>query len=249
FVWHEFCDWYLEFIKPALYGNKGELEEKSSKKVLWRVLHDTLILLHPITPFVTEEIWHILPGTEGSIMKATFPTNETVLSTIPFDPDAVVEMELIMAMVNGIRNIRGEMNITPSQPLGVLVQTPDEKSRRLLEQNQEFVINLARLDSFKVEPVGEKPKGTATAIVGETLISVFLEGIIDFGQEVVRLEKEIAKIDTEVEKLNKKLNNPGFVNKAPEAVVDKVKGLHLEYVEKKDKLTVNLNKIQSLQSE
>ena len=249
FVWHEFCDWYLEFIKPALYGNKGELEEKSSKKVLWRVLHDTLILLHPITPFVTEEIWHILPGTDGSIMKATFPTNETVLSTIPFDPDAVEEMELIMAMVNGIRNIRGEMNISPSQPLGVLVQTPDEKSRRLLEQNQEFVINLARLDSFKVEPVGEKPKGTATAIVGETLISVFLEGIIDFGQEVVRLEKEIAKIDTEVEKLNKKLNNPGFVNKAPEAVVDKVKGLHLEYVEKKDKLTVNLNKIQLLQSE
>jgi len=249
FVWHEFCDWYLEFIKPALYGNKGETEQQSSKKVLWRVLHDTLILLHPITPFVTEEIWQILPGTEGSIMKATFPTDEKAFNTIPFDPDAVAEMELIMAMVNGIRNIRGEMNISPSQPLEVLVQTGDEKIIHLLEQNQEFIINLARLERFQVESAGEKPKGTATAIVGNALISVFLEGIIDFGQEVVRLEKEIAKIDTEIEKLNKKLNNPGFVNKAPEAVVDKVKSQHLEYAEKKEKLTSNLSRIQSLQSE
>jgi valyl-tRNA synthetase len=249
FVWHEFCDWYLEFIKPALYGNKGELEEQSSQKVLWRVLHDTLILLHPITPFVTEEIWHILPGTEGSIMNATFPSDERVFNAIPFDPDAVVEMELIMAMVNGIRNIRGEMNISPSQPLEVLVQTADEKTKSLLRQNQEFIINMARLDSFKAESAGEKPKGTATAIVGEALISVFLEGIIDFAQEVIRLEKEIAKIDAEVEKLNKKLNNPGFVNKAPEAVVDKVKAQHSEYVIKNEKLIANLNRIQSLQSE
>ncbi len=249
FVWHEFCDWYLEFIKPALYGNKGETEEQSSKKVLWRVLHDTLILLHPITPFVTEEIWHILPGTEGSIMKATFPTEEKVFGAIPFDPDAVSEMELIMAIINGIRNIRGEMNISPSQSLEVLVQTSDEKTKTLLEQNREFVINLARLTNFTVESMGEKPKGTATAIVDQAIISVYLEGIIDFGKEVARLDKEIAKIDSEVEKLNKKLNNPGFVNKAPEAVVDKVKTQYLEYVEKKEKLTVNLEKIQSLQSE
>ncbi|MCD6584865.1 MAG: valine--tRNA ligase [Desulfobacteraceae bacterium] len=248
FVWHEFCDWYLEFIKPALYGNKGEIEEKSSKKVLWRVLHDTLILLHPITPFVTEEIWHILPGTDGSIMKATFPTDEKASKAIAYDPDAVTEMNLIMAMINGIRNIRGEMNISPSQSLKVLVQTSDEETSRLLEQNQEFIINLARLNGFAVESMGEKPKGTATAIVDQALISVYLEGIIDFGKEVTRLEKEILKIDTEIDKLNKKLNNPGFVNKAPEAVVDKVKGLHLEYVEKKDKLTANLDKIQSIQS-
>lgn len=249
FVWHEFCDWYLEFIKPALYGNKGETEENSSKKVLWRVLHDTLILLHPITPFVTEEIWHILPGTEGSIMKATFPTDEKASRTIAYDPDAVSEMDLIMAIINGIRNIRGEMNISPSQALKVLVQTPDEKTNGLLLQNQEFIVNLARLNSFAVESLGEKPKGTATAIVDQALISVYLEGIIDFGKEVVRLEKEITKIDSEIEKLNKKMNNPGFVNKAPESVVDKVKNQYQEYVEKQEKLTANLDKIQSLQSE
>jgi len=249
FVWHEFCDWYLEFIKPALYGNKGETEETASKKVLWRVLHDTLILLHPITPFVTEEIWHILPGTEGSIMKATFPTDEKASKAIAYDPDAVSEMDLIMAIINGIRNIRGEMNISPSQALKVLVQTPDEKVNSLLAQNQEFIVNLARLIGFAVAPMGEKPKGTATAIVDQALISVYLDGIIDFGKEVVRLEKEITKIDAEIEKLNKKLNNPGFVNKAPAAVVDKVNVQYQEYVEKKEKLTVNLDKMKSLQSE
>jgi valyl-tRNA synthetase len=154
-----------------------------------------------------------------------------------------------MAIINGIRNIRGEMNITPSQSLKVLVQASDEKTKTLLEQNQEFIVNLARLNGFAVEPMGEKPKGTATAIVDQTLISVYLEGIIDFAKEVARLEKEITKIDAEVDKLNKKLNNPGFVNKAPEAVVEKIKNHYQEDAEKKVKLTAHLNKIQSLQSE
>lgn len=249
FVWHEFCDWYLEFIKPALYGNKGDAEEQSSKRVLWRVLHDTLILLHPIIPFVTEEIWHILPGTKSSIMQATFPSDETVSGTISLDPDAVKEMDLIMAVITGVRNIRGEMNISPSKPLDVLVQAADENTRNLLEQNREFVTDLARLDSFVVKPVGEKPKGTATAIVDQAIISVHLEGIIDFAQEAARLEKEIAKIDVEIVKLDKKLTNPGFVNKAPEEVVGKVKLQHQEYIEKKEKLTANLGRIQSLQAE
>ena len=248
FVWHEFCDWYLELIKPALYGNKGEAEQQSSQKVLWRVLHDTLILLHPIVPFVTEEIWHILPGADGSIMRATFPTDDPASKDISFDPDAVRDMGLIMAVITGIRNIRGEMNIAPSKALEVMVQTSDDSLTGLLKLNQEFIIDLARLAAFSVLPMGEKPKGTATVIVEDAVISVFLEGIIDFSQEAARLEKEIAKIDAEIDKLDKKLNNPGFVNKAPDAVVAKVRDLHQEFADKKLKLAGNLEKVQSLQS-
>jgi len=249
FVWHEFCDWYLEFIKPALYGNKGAGEQASSKKVLWRVLHDTLILLYPITPFVTEEIWHTLPGTEGSIMKAAFPSDASEFKEMALDPAAVTEMSLIMAVINSIRNIRGEMNISPSRVLSVLIQSLDDPTKNILTENQEFIINLARLEELRIETVGEKPKGTATAIVDQAVVSVFLKGIIDFGAEAGRLEKEISKIDVEIDKLNRKLSNPGFVNQAPAPVVEKTKDQFAENVEKKEKLAVNLKRIQSIQSE
>jgi valyl-tRNA synthetase len=245
FVWHELCDWYLEFIKPALYGNKGESEKKSTLGVLWRVLRDTLVLLHPIVPFVTEEIWHKLPGTDGSIMKATFPSDKRMLESIPADQDAVVQMGVVMEAINGIRNIRGEMNISPSKTLDVLIQSGDDATRQLIVQNQDYIISLARLNALTVEAAGEKPKATATAIIDQAVISVFLEGVIDFTQEVTRLQKEIGKIDTEIEKLDKKLNNKGFTSKAPEAVIDKVKAQHHALAEKKEKLSLNLVKIQS----
>ncbi|RJP86257.1 MAG: valine--tRNA ligase [Desulfobacteraceae bacterium] len=249
FVWHEFCDWYLEFIKPALYGNKGKAEQQSAKNVLWRVLHDTLILLHPIIPFITEEIWDKLPGANGSIMQATFPSFDDTLSPIAFDPDAVEQMTLVMAVINAIRNIRGEMGISPSQALRVLIQSSDEKTRHLIDQNQEFIVNLARLNDLAIAAAGEKPKATATAVADQAVILVYLEGIIDFGKEAARLEKEITKINVELEKLDKKLNNQGFINQAKPEVVDKTKEQRQGYTEKRDKLAVNLEKIKSIQAE
>jgi valyl-tRNA synthetase len=247
FVWHEVCDWYLEFIKPALYGKKGKAAETTAKKVLWRVLHDTLILLHPIVPFVTEEIWQKLPGVNGSIINASFPITDPS-SIVASDLTAVEEMQVIMDVINGVRNIRGEMNISPSKTLDVLVQSDDESTRKLLDQNQEFIINLARLSSFKVETAGEKPKATATAVLNRATISVFLAGIIDFAKEAERLEKEIAKINIEIDKLDKKLNNPGFINKAPEAVVAKTKDQHQELTDKVVKFKTNLEKVKLLQA-
>jgi valyl-tRNA synthetase len=248
FVWHEFCDWYLEFAKPALYGNKGEEAQRAAKNVLWRVLHDTLILLHPIIPFVTEEIWDKLPGAQGSIMRATFPALEKTLAPIALDPDAAEQMTLVMAVINAIRNIRGEMGISPSLALKVLIQSGDEKTRQLLTQNQEFIVNIARLNDLAITPAGEKPKATATAVADQALILVYLEGIIDFGKEVARLEKEVAKAAGELEKLDKKLANPGFVNQAKPEVVDKVREQRQEYAEKCDKLALNLEKIKSIQA-
>ncbi len=245
FVWHEFCDWYLEMIKPALYGNTDASERQGALSTLWRVLKDTLVLLHPFIPFVTEEIWHHLPGVTGSIMGAVYPGDADDTKRFS-DAESEKEMRLVMSMINGIRNIRGEMNIGPAQTLKVLAQAADDDSRRLLSDQQDIVINLARLESFDIQGAGEKPKATATAIVDDVVVSVFLEGIIDFEKEAARLEKEIAKLDGEIRKASAKLENQDFMAKAPAAVIEKNKAIHDELTGKREKVMVNLKRIQSI---
>jgi valyl-tRNA synthetase len=248
FVWHEFCDWYLEAIKPALYGNQGEDRQHATLGVLWRVLHDTLILLHPVIPFVTEEIWEKFPGTEGSIMQATFPADAPAAETIAEDTQAEAAMQIITQVITGIRNIRGEMNIAPGLKLNATVQTNDGDVNAPLQAHQDLVSNLARLESLVIEPLGEKPKAAATAVIDGATIFVSLEGIIDFGQEAARLQKEIGKIDTELSALNNKLGNEDFLNKAPEAVVNKVKHQQAAFSEKRQALEMHLTRIEALAS-
>jgi len=246
FVWHEFCDWYLEAAKPALYGKWGEDCRQAALSVSWRVLHETLILLHAFIPFVTEEIWHLLPGTAGSIMKAVYPSDAPDFDQITSDPAAETDMTLVMEIITGIRNIRGEMNISPSLNLSVLVQTDNAAHQSLVRENQELIANLARLEALDVAPAGEKPRATATAIVDECLISVYLEGVIDFAKESQRLEKEIGKLDKEILALAKKLENENFISKAPDEVIEKARNQHKEYVEKQEKLKNNLHTIQTI---
>jgi valyl-tRNA synthetase len=244
FVWHEFCDWYLEAIKPALYGNQGEQKQASTQKVLWRVIKDILILLHPFVPFVTEEIWHKLPGTEGSIMRAAFPS----FSDGSFESlEAEQEMDLIIGVITGIRNIRGEMNLAPSMNLEVTVQAEAESTREIIDRYQELVIHLARLKSLSIELPGERPKTAATAVVKDVTLFASLEGIIDFAKERQRLTKEIAKVDQELAGVSKKLNNENFLSKAPADIVAKVKDKHAGLEEKKQKIEANLDRIQELE--
>ena len=243
FVWHEFCDWYLESIKPCLYGKEEEGRRQSTTGVLWFVLRNTLILLHPFIPFVTEEIWHKLPGTEGSIMKAVFPLDSPDDACCFHDQEAESTMELITEIISGIRNVRGEMNIPPSSLLDVSVQSQDTTTREIIKKHRDIVINLAGLKNLAVEQTGEKPKASATAIVGNAAIFVSLEGIIDFAKEAKRLEKEVGKLSVELSALSKKLNNEDFLHKAPESVVEKVKEKHRVILEKQQKLEANLERI------
>ena len=240
FVWHEFCDWYLEAIKPALYDKEGQEKVEVTRAVLWRVLRDTLVLLHPFIPFVTEEIWHHMPGTDGSIMKAAHPADAA--ETFQY-PESEAEMALVMEVITGIRNVRGEMNIAPSLSLQVQVQSEDEPTRQIITSHQDLIINLAKLDSLTVEKLGQRPKSSATAVVSRASIFVSLEGIIDFAKETNRLEKEIKKLAAELGTVAKKLGNEGFLNKAPADVIEKVRQKQSALLEKQQKIQTNLDKI------
>ena len=246
FVWHEFCDWYLEAIKPALYGNLGDKARDATRSVLWRFTRATLILLHPFIPFVTEEIWDKLPGAEGSIMQARFPLDNPETADIVESPEAEAQMEMIMGVITGVRNVRGEMNIQPSATLDVIVQSPDDATRTAIESQNAMITDLARLKSFTVTPPGERPKYAATAVLENAAVFVSLEGILDIEKEVIRLEKEMTKIDKELTGISKKLNNEDFLAKAPEDVVEKVREKHRGLMEKRQKLDVNMEKIQAL---
>ena len=246
FVWHEFCDWYLEIIKPTLYAKEKQNERQSTLSVLWRVLHDILLLLHPFMPFVTEEIWHKLPGTEGSIMRAAFPATSSDYLITEKDTEAESKMEVITEIISGIRNIRGEMNIAPSLTLEASVQSQNESKIETIKQYQDIIINLARLKSFSVSESGIKPKSSATAIVNGASIFVSLEGIIDFAKEASRLEKEINKLAKELSAVSNKLSNKNFLNKAPADVVEKVKEKNMALLEKQQKLQANLEKIKKI---
>jgi valyl-tRNA synthetase len=248
FIWHELCDWYLEAIKPCLYGHKGEEKKNAALSVLWRVLHDTLILLHPFVPFVTEEIWHKLPGTKGSIMKAVFPSDEKDFASLSCDPESESMMDLIIGIITGIRNVRGEMNIPPSASIDVVLQSDDDAMKRTLSSNSDLIINLAGLKSFSVEKPGTRHKKAAMTVVGGATLYVSLEGVIDFSKEKERLEKELAKLKGEIAALVKKLRNDDFLSKAPEEIVDKVKEKHKILIEKQQKLGTNLDKIRSIEA-
>ncbi|MCK5514840.1 MAG: class I tRNA ligase family protein, partial [Deltaproteobacteria bacterium] len=241
FIWHEFCDWYLEMAKQNLYGQDESLKQ-SSRSVLQKVLTGVLRITHPFMPFVTEEIWQRLPDTEGSIMVAEFP----VASDFIFDEEALKEMELVKGVITGVRNIRGEMNIPPSKQVNILMEIPDRGDRDIIRRNIGHIQNLARVDSASAEAVVAKPEASATAVFGENQVHVILEGLLDFKEEKERLRKQIKAIEKEMAVANKKLNNKQFLEKAPTQIVEEVREKVGSLGNKLEKLNQNLNLFESI---
>jgi valyl-tRNA synthetase len=241
FVWHEFCDWYLEMAKQGLYSEDGKFKA-STRSVLQQVLGAILRLCHPFMPFVTEEIWQRLPGTEGSIMTARFPGP----ADFHFRPEAVKEMELLMGIINGIRNIRGEMNIAPSKKVSVLVEAPDPGERETILRNSHHVRSLGGVEGVDVKARAAKPEASATAVFAQTQVHVLLKGILDFEDERKRLRKEIQKNQKEMETVHRKLSNEQFVQKAPPEIVEEVRGKMQALSLKVEKLHHNLKFFESI---
>ncbi len=245
FVWHEFCDWYVEAAKPALYNEADTQARDTARQVLWTVLRDILVVLHPFAPFVTEEIWEKLPGTQGSIMQADFARTRCHIEEGAALDQAEARMELIMETITAVRTIRGEMNIAPAMKLNVTVQAPEESTRQTLSTYQDIVLNLARLESLAIETTGERSPTAATAIVADATILVELKGVVDFSQEVQRLEKEMGKLNKELTGINKKLNNESFLSKAPPEVVADVRGKQTVLSEKQEKIAATLERVRA----
>jgi len=178
-----------------------------------------LKLLHPFIPFVTEEIWQRLPGTGGSIMIEPFPE----ASEYDRDEKAPGEMDLLMGIITGIRNIRGEMNIPPSKKVDALIEAPDSGSHGTILNNLTHIKNLAKVESVKVDTKIPKPEASATAVCGKNQVHVLLKGLLDFEEEKKRLRKEIGKVQKEIDFSERKLSNSDFVEKAPQEIIEGVK--------------------------
>jgi len=245
FIWHELCDWYLELIKPVLsqHGNNGA--KSAAQRTMLEVLTASLQLLHPIMPFITEEIWHKLPGAQGSIMLSSYPRWNPEKS----DEDAEGEMALIIDVVNSIRNVRWEMNVPPAQKVEVILSSKNGRSREVLSQHRVYVDNLARADRITVAEQIEKPESAATAVAQDVEIVMPLKGIIDFAEEERRLKKEINKLEKDLATVTKKLSNEDFLRKAPHDIIEKEKGKAQDVNEKREKLLASLNRIHKLISE
>lgn len=233
FIWNEFCDWYLEMIKPDLYSD-DESRKAPTLKVLWTVLSETMVLLHPVMPFVTQEVWSVLPGIENDdIATEAYPEKRDNCR----NEKAVEQMELFQGIVSAVRNIRTELLIAPSKKLELIVRTANDETTALINDNIELIKALARLDSVTAGPDVEGPDASGTAVVQGNEIFVPLAGAVDFEAELARLDKEFAKLDKDLVVIEKKLSNKGFVSNAPAAVVEKEKAKLEEINDKKAKLT------------
>ena len=222
FVWKDYCDWYIELSKPVLWDESAAPEVlKGTRRTLVRVLETILRLAHPLMPFITEEIWQRvkdLAGANGdTIMRKSYPQADES----KIDEQAMQDIEWLKGVIVAIRNIRGEMNIPNAKKIPVFLANGDANDERCLNENRQFLAKLARLEEITWLSLGEEPPLSATALVGKLEVLVPMAGLIDKDAELARLQKEKEKLLKEVERIEAKLNNPKFADKAPADVVQK----------------------------
>jgi valyl-tRNA synthetase len=243
FIWHEFCDWYVELAKLYLYKEGSEQRKNLTQETLLEVLDATLRMLHPFMPFITEEIWQQLPRRKEneSIMVAEFPKPDE-----SYDDEAVAdEMELIIEVINALRNIRGEMNLPPAEQIIALFRTKGKGVEERIRKNQSFIESLALVKKFEFGKDLQKPLYSAFVAVRDVEIFVPMERS-RMEEEARRLQKEILRIEKEGSFVMKKLSNEQFLSKAPPEIVEEVKMKALEFRTRREKLEESFNKIKEM---
>ncbi len=240
FVWNELCDWAIELSKPALYGEKSAAERASAQNALLTALEGALRLLHPFMPFVTEEIWQRLPNRSGrSIMVAPFPAGGAR------DEAAEREMDVIFRAIDGARSVRGEVNLPPSQKIPLILFVKD---RALFQRHERAFQHLANASEVTLRGFdGPRPRQAAVHVEPEVEVHLPLAGLIDFAAESARVEKEIARTEAELQGLRKRLDNAGFVERAPREVVEKDRARAAELAGKREKLARHLARVTSVE--
>jgi len=222
FIWDEYCDWYLELSKPVLTDPESSTEaQRGTRRTLVRVMETVLRLVHPLAPFISEEIWQRmapLAGISGrTIMRQPYPAADLSL----VDAAATAEIDWVKSVIAGVRKIRSGMSIDPRKPLPVLLQNGSAADRDRLENNRHYLENIGRIEAITWLDTGEQAPESATALVGEMKLLIPLSGLIDKDAEIARLAKELENRSKELLRCEQKLANAGFLDKAPAAVVAK----------------------------
>lgn len=247
FIWHNYCDWYLELSKPILNSNSAsEAAKRGTRQTLVQVLEGLLRMAHPIMPYITEEIWQRvapLAGTSGeTIMCQPYPND----ASANIDQAAIDEMDWVMQFILGIRRIKGEMNIAPGKAVPVLLADSKETDRNHAKTHRMYLDALAKVESIEILPEGDTGPESATALIGELKILIPLAGLIDKDAELARLEKEMGKLQGDIKRTESKLGNAKFVDKAPADVVQKERDKLTETKTALDNLAAQAEKMKAL---
>jgi valyl-tRNA synthetase len=243
FVWHEFCDWYIEFTKPVLYN--GSSEEKATViNCLFLVLEKIIQLLHPFMPYVTEELWKVIFKQSKSIMTSPYPDPEE----LPVYPDAEEKMNYVINSITGIRSVRGELNIAPSLEIRADIKTSSKEVEDILKNNLTAIMKLARCKEISIGTDIMRVKGSAVSVKDEMEIYIPIEGMIDVKAEIERLQKEKTKLDDSMATIARKLSNEDFVKNAPQVIVEKERAKFEDFTHKKAKIEENIKLLKTVTS-
>jgi valyl-tRNA synthetase len=237
FVWKDFCDWYIELAKPRLYDGTED-EKKTARQVSGYVLKRILVLMHPFTPFITEEIYHELTGKE-TIMKGPWPESDKSFE----DDELENRLGRIQQVVNTIRNIRSEMNVPPGKRADVLIRVEDEDLGRVLKEYIDYYKGLARIENMTIASDIKKPPMSASGVIPGAEIFIPLEGLINVDSERQRLSKELGNLKNQLEKLSRKLANADYLANAPKDVIERDRGKKVDFESRVEKLNQNLEQL------
>jgi len=239
FTWSDFCDWYIELAKVRLYG-EDPIARKTAQTVAVVVLKTILKLLHPYAPFITEEIWSKLKtGGESLLIHAGWPVAEEKMIKEEIEED----MQVVMDLIQSIRNVRTDLNIHPGKPASLIVRG-DGQAVSAMDKNRDYICRLARINDFTIGPDVAKPHHAATVVVHQIEAFIPLEGLIDIDAEITRLKKQIDDTDARLQAVNRKLKNENFIMRAPDHVVEHEQVKQARYSENLQKLCENLKSIE-----
>ena len=241
FIWDDFCDWYIEMAKLPLYG-EDEAAKKTTRSILAYVLDQTMRLLHPFMPFITEEIWQNLPHEGESITTAAWPVVKEELT----DEKASDEMKLLVEIIRTVRNIRAEVNTPLSKKIKLSLKAKDAETMAVLEKNRSYIERFCNPEELTIGTDIPADDKAMTAIVTGVELILPLQGLLNIEEELKRLQKELDKWQKEVERIEKKLGNEGFMKKAPEKVIEEERAKLADYLEKREAVQKRLKDLEEL---
>ena len=236
FIWHQFCDWYLEWIKPVL-GDENHSANNEYTRVAATVMAEAITMLHPLMPFITEELWKEIFEGENMLISSSWPERDVS----HFD-DAGVQISFVFDIISTIRSLRNEMNIPASAKPDLVILTNETLNENWITDHRDAILRLARLNDIRFEQ--DMPAQSAQTVVSGVEIAIPLAGVLDFDAEKKRLSDSLKATEIEVKKLESKLNNPGFVNKAPADVVEENKRRLDAEIEQRNKLDTAIKRLQ-----